>query len=190
MIKINLLPEELSQKKAARSFLPQAKQLLIYILPAAFGLLLAIHLLLAGLFLIKSVQYKALNSKWTKFSVERQEVNEWKRQYNFSSQQSEQVNKLLIQRITVSDKMQSLLGALPSGVWFNRLNLKEKEFSLKGSVVFLESEQMRMLNLFLSQLKKDKSFFKDFISLELGRVKMRTLGAYSIMDFTLEGKLK
>ena len=52
---------------------------------------------------------------------------------------------------------------------------------------------MSQLNLFLSQLKEDKLFFKDiekFDHLELGRMTMRKLGGFSIMDFSLEGDLQ
>ena len=49
---------------------------------------------------------------------------------------------------------------------------------------------MRLLNLFLSRLKEEELFFKDFSRLELGRVVMRLLFGFSIMDFTLEGNLK
>jgi Tfp pilus assembly protein PilN len=189
MIEINLLPEEFRQKKQRQIALPQA-QTVAYILAAVFGLLIIIHLFLGGLLLVKKIQNKSLDKKWTQLSPQLQEINEWKRQYKISSQQTEQMNRLLNQRITISDRMQALVSALPSGIWFNRLNLKDKKFSLRGSVVSLKADEMRLLNLFLNRLKEDKQFFKDFTRLELGRVVMRTLGGFSVMDFVLEGDLK
>ncbi|MBL7081195.1 MAG: hypothetical protein ISS44_01315 [Candidatus Omnitrophica bacterium] len=187
MIEINLLPEDLKQKKERQIFL---LQLFLCILPVAFGLLIIIHLYLGGLLLFKTLQYKSMNKKWEQLSSQRQKVDEWKKQYKISSQETEQVNKLLAQRIAISDKMQVLACALPRGIWFNHLSLKEKGFYLEGSVVSLKKDQMRLLNLFLGRLKKDKIFFKDFIRLELGHISMRTLGGFSIMDFVLEGDLK
>jgi len=189
MIEINLLPEEFRQKKQRQIALPQA-QTVVYILAAVFGLLIIIHLFLGGLLLVKKIQNKSLDKKWTQLSPQLQEINEWKRQYKISSRQTEQMNRLLNQRITISDRMQALVSALPCGIWFNRLNLKDKKFSLRGSVVSLKADEMRLLNLFLNRLKEDKQFFKDFTRLELGRVVMRTLGGFSVMDFVLEGDLK
>jgi len=189
MIEINLLPEELRSKKESQivAILPQ---LLCLILPAVFGLLVIIHLYLGGLFLVKTLQYKSLNKKWVQLEPQLRKVEEWKKQHKISSQQSEQMNRLLAQRITISDKMQVLTRALPKGIWFNHLNLKQKKFNLNGSVVSLKKDQMKLLNLFLSRLKEDKLFFKDFIRLELGRMRMRKLGGFSIMDFVMEGELK
>ena len=189
MIEINLLPEGFKPRKE-KPIVAILPQLLCYILPAVFGLLVVIHLYLGILFIVRTQQDKLLNKRWTQLGLERQKVEEWKKQYAISSQQAEQVKKILAQRITVSDKMQVMIFALPNGVWFNRLNLKQKGFHLEGSVVSLQKDQMRLVNLFLKQLKEDKQFCKDFARLELGRMAMRTLGGFSIMDFVLEGDLK
>ncbi|MFH1338442.1 MAG: hypothetical protein ABIH40_01145 [Candidatus Omnitrophota bacterium] len=189
MIEINLLPEEFKQGKQVQFALPQAKTL-VYALAAVFGLLIIIHLFLGGLLAVKKIRHKSLDAKWTQLAPKLQEINEWKRRYKISSEQSEYINRLNEQRITVSDKMQALILALPNGVWFNGMDIKDKEFSLSGSVVSLKADEMRLLNLFLNRLKEDKLFFKDFARLELGRVVMRTLGGFSVMDFVLEGNLK
>ena len=189
MIEINLLPEELKPKEE-RISVEQLRKILLFILPAAFGLLVIVHLFLGGFLLLKSLQHKILNKKWTQLSSQFQKVNEWKRQYNISSQQIEQMDKMLAQRITISDKMQILSKVLPNGIWFNHLNLNNKEFNLKGSVVSMTKNQMHLLNLFLNRLKEDELFFKDFVRLELGHMSMRILGGFSIMDFILEGNLE
>ena len=187
MIEINLLPEELKQRKARQIFLPQA---LLKILPVACGLLVVIHIYLGGLFVFKTLQYKSMNKQWEQLKTQRQEVDAWKRGYNISSQQTGQINSLLTQRITISDKMQVLTKSLPNGIWFNHLNLNQKKFLLEGSVVSLKKDQMSLLNRFLDRLKEDNLFFKDFIRFEPARMSMRTLGGFSIMDFVLEGDLK
>ncbi|MFH1678508.1 MAG: hypothetical protein ABH914_02685 [Candidatus Omnitrophota bacterium] len=189
MIEINLLPEEFKQQKKKQLFALQA-QLLWYIAPLFLGLLIIAHLYFAGAFLFKTFQYKTLNNKWAQLGAQLQEVNEWKAQYKTSSQQAGKINKLLAQRVSVSDKMQVLVQTLLKGIWFNRLNFKNKQFNLTGTVVSLKKDHMRLLNIFLSQLKEDNHFFKDFLRLELGRVNMRLIGAYSIMDFVLEGDLR
>jgi Tfp pilus assembly protein PilN len=189
MIEINLLPEELKQK-GEKLGINISSQLLCYILSATLGLIVFIHLYLGGLFLIKTVEHKSLNKKWAQLDSERQAVDEWKRQHRISSQQTGQMNELLAKRITIWDKMQVLSQALPNGVWFEQINLKQGGFKLRGSVVSLKKNHMRLLNLFLSRLKENRQFFKDFSRLELGSMSMRTRGGFSIMDFILEGDLK
>lgn len=100
------------------------------------------------------------------------------------------MKKLVAQRITVSDKMQTLMAALPNGIWFNRLSLQQGRFRLEGSIISLKKEEIKLLNLFLNRLKEDKQFFKDFTSLELERMSVRMLGGFSVMDFVLVGNLK
>ena len=186
MIEINLLPEELKPKKENLNIL-LLRQVLLLIIPAAIGLLIIIHLYLGGLFLFKTLQYKSLNKNWAQLEDSREEVSQWKSQYKVSSGQTEYMNKLLAGRITVSDKMQALSEVLPKGVWFDRLNFNQQKIHLEGSVVSLDKEQMRLLNLFINQLKENYPFFKDTIPVKLGRINMRTLGGFSVMDFVLEG---
>lgn len=183
------MPEELKQRGEKLS-ITISPQLLCYILSATFGLIVIIHLFLGGLLLVKTVQYKSLDKKWAQLDSERQAVDEWRKQHRINSQQSGQMNELLARRITVWDKMQALSQALPNGVWFNQLNLKQGEFKLRGSAVSLNKNHMRLLNIFLSRLKEDRLFFKHFTRLELGSMSMRTRGGFSIMDFILEGDLK
>ncbi|MFH1577872.1 MAG: hypothetical protein ABIC18_02215 [Candidatus Omnitrophota bacterium] len=188
MIEINLLPEEFKQDKPRQSLLSQV-QVFWYILPVVFALLLIIHLSLGGIYISKLLQYKAMEKKWVQLTPEHQKVQEWKKQHKISGQQTAEMNKLLEQRITISDKLQVLSKGLPNGIWLNSLDLKNEKFELKGSVVSLEKDQMRLLNRFISYLKEDARFFKDFSRFELGRVTMRTLGSFAIMDFILEGEL-
>ena len=185
MIEINLLPEELKPKKENLNIL-LLRQALLLIIPAALGLVIVVHLFLGGLFLFKTLQYKSLNKNWSELEHSRERVSQWKSQFKVSSHQTEYMNKLLAERITVSDKMQALSDALPKGVWFNRLNFNQQEIYLEGSVVSLDKEQMRLLNLFINQLKENYPFFKDTIPVKLGRINMRTIGGFSVMDFVLE----
>jgi len=189
MIEINLLPEELRPKEEELIII-QIRQALIFILPLVFGLLIIIHLFLGGSLLYKKLQYRSLNKKWAQLEPRRKMAEAWQDQGRMSSKQFEDIYRLIDQRITISDKMQVLTEALPNGIWFNNLSFKQKEFYLEGSVVSLKKDQMSLLNLFLSRLKEDSSFFKDFVRLELGRMRMRRIGGFSVMDFVMEGNLK
>ncbi|MGD9015281.1 MAG: hypothetical protein PVI33_04585 [Candidatus Omnitrophota bacterium] len=187
MIEINLLPEDLRPKQV-RYIIPP--ELLLIILLLAFSLPVIMHLFFGGRLLFKSLYYRSLNKQWTQLESQRQMADEWKEEHQIESQQSTQLRSLIDQRVTVSDKLQILSRSLPKGIWFNRLSLKPGEFHLEGSVISLKKDQMSLLNAFLGSLNQDNRFFNDFIRLELGRVNMRTLGGYPVMDFVVEGELK
>ena len=187
MIEINLLPEELKKAKGKPNILPQ---LLIYIVPAVFALLIIIHLYLGALYLFKSRQKSAVENEWSQLESKRQEVDRWKQQYNISNQYTQQIGQLLQARLTFAKKLESLSDNLPNGIWFNRLNVKDGKFRLEASVVSLKKEQLSLINDFLRALKKDEDFFKDFGILELGHMNVRAIGAFSVMDFVLSGELK
>ena len=187
MIRINLLPEGLRPKEVKFIIPPE---LFLLILLSIFGLLVIIHLYLGSQFLFKALQYRSLNKRWMQFESQRQKAEEWKEKYAMSSEQSQRLNNLIVQRVTISDKLQVLSKTLPNGIWFNHLNFSKKGLRLEGSVISLKKDQMTLLNLFLGQLNQDKRFLEDFIHLELGRMNMRTLGGYPIMDFIVEGNLK
>jgi len=189
IIEINLLPEDLRAKKQNKIilFLPQ---LLALILPVVFVLLISIHLFMGLSVVVKTQQYNSVNKKWKQFNSQRDTVLGWKEKHNVSSHHASQLYQLLAERIAMTDKLHALSQSLPKGIWFRRLDLKDKNFKLWGTVVSLKNVHMRMLNRFINKLKANESFSKDFVNFELGSVKMHTRGSFEVMDFVLEGQLR
>ncbi|MFC1658588.1 hypothetical protein ACFL1D_04285 [Candidatus Omnitrophota bacterium] len=187
MIKINLLPEEFRPKEVKYIIPPE---LFLMVVLSVFSLVVIVHLYFGGQLLFKSLQYKSLDKQWKLLESQREMADEWKNDYEFSSQQREQIGRLVSGRLTIYDKLEALSSSLPNGVWFNRLDFSQERFLLEGSVVSLKKDQMSLLNVFLKRLKEDKRFFTDFARLELGRMNMRLLGGYQVMNFVVEGDLK
>ncbi len=189
MIEINLLPEELKPKdeKLIIEILPR---LLCYCLPLVFALIVLSHLFVGGLGVIRARQYSALRARMEELGPQRQTVDVWLEKYNIASQRNDKLSKLLSERPSVSDKMLILSESLLKGVWFNGFQLNENKLDIRGSIVSLKDDHISHLNIFLEGLKQNETFFKDFVSLEIGRAKMRKVGGFPVMDFSLEGKLK
>ena len=165
MIEINLLPGEFRYKEEKLNILPQA---LLYTVITVFGLFLILHLYLASSLLFVSLQYKAMYKKWSQFTSQRFRVDEWRKEFNISSQQTEQMNRFLTQRITISNKMQVLAQALPNGIWFNHLNLKEKGFVVVGKYLHLYVKAMQGKSFsrdrteLIEYMKANRDYKKDF----------------------------
>jgi Tfp pilus assembly protein PilN len=189
MIEINLLPAELKSKsrKIAESF--ELKQIL-YLIPILFGVIIIIHIYLLAVLITKNSQISSLNNKWQQLGPQRKTLEDFREEYEGLSSDAAIIRQLVTSRIAWSKKLNRLSLDLPSGVWFNELLFRQKEFILKASTVSLQKEELTLINKFMENLKNDTDFFKDFSSLELGPVQRRTVGSYDIVDFDLQAKLK
>lgn len=191
MIEINLLPEELKLKaKAKKIGLAIEPKRLLYFIPLIFGLLIIIHICLAGILAAKNSRLNVLNNKWQQFLPQRKSLEDFRKEYAFLSADAQVIQQLQKLRINWSDKLNKMSLYLPSGIWFNEISVSPKDFSLKASVVSLEKEEMGMINEFVRNLKNDAGFFKDFNNLELSSIQRKVIGGYDIIDFILAGTLK
>lgn len=197
MIEINLLPQELRIKTKEKT--PQQvavttitglsrDKLFIYAIPALLGLFVLIHLYFAVISIAKGGQLASLKRKWTALEPQKKILDEFNQQYSAASQDSAQL--LIGQRILWAQKLNKLSLDLPAGVWFNDISLSKQSFTLQGSVISLEMQELNLINKLLDSLKADNGFFKDFTSLELSNVQKRSIGSYDVADFVLTGTLK
>lgn len=189
MIEINLLPKESGLKAEKALFALNAEQAL-YVAALIFGLLVVVHLTLAGIFLAKKSSLTALNKKWQALEPQRKALAQAKKEYEAFTQDARYLSGLLEKRVNWSEKLNRLSMDLPAGIWFNDLSVSPKDFTLKCSVISLKKEEMNLINKFIEALKSDSAFFKDFKSIELASAQMRTVGGYDITDFVLGGALK
>jgi len=187
MIEINFLPHE--SKSKSKQEADKAEYLRKAIL-IGVGLLVCVHLYLAMMDVFKYYQFRILNNKWTRLAPQRKAVEDFKKEYEVSSADAQQIQQLIAKRIIFSEKLNKLSLGLPSGVWFNELVFSSKDFILKGSVISLQKEELSLVNKFMDNLKKDAGFFSNFDSLELSSVQRRVIGSYEVIDFVLTGKLK
>ncbi|MDD4899678.1 MAG: PilN domain-containing protein [Candidatus Omnitrophica bacterium] len=193
MIEINLLPEELRLKaKAGASFSlkDMDPKKILYLIPAVLGLLIIVHLYLAGLTIFQSMRLAGLNRQWAKLEPERKKLENVQKEFNVSTADSQFLQQLLNTRVTWADKLNALSRDLPSGIWFEELIVSDRAFSLRGSVVSTAKVEMNLVNKFMDNLKNDANFSRDFSSLELGSINRREIAVFDIMDFILEGNIK
>lgn len=187
MIEINLIPQELKVKTKKFGISPDY---FIYFVPLVFGVLICIHIYLSILSIIDGHKFRALNNKWQGLGSERKILEDFKNEHEVLSADVKITQQLISQRLNWSEKLNRLSLDLPSGIWFNEISFKSKDFLLMGSVVSLQKEEMNLINRLISSLKADTAFFKDFYSIELSSVQRRVIGGYDIVDFILVGRLK
>ena len=196
MIEINLLPEELKTKTkskkpaaAAGPFIFEAKYIL-YIIPLVFGILICVHIYLGLAYFVNTGQLRQLNNKWQGFAPQRKELAVFNTEYAAISEDAKAIQQISQSRINWAQKLNLLSLGLPSGVWYNEISITANDLILQGSVVALQKEELTLINKLISNLKNDPVFFNNFNNLELSSVQKKTLGAYDIADFVLQGALK
>ena len=198
MIEINLLPEELRNRvvkpvKIKRSVSVRAKpgpQQLILLIPLIFALLIAVHIIIVFLGVTRSFQLSSLKGKWERMLPERKTWEDFNNEYMLYSGDSQDMQKLLNERINWAEKLNRLSLILPSGIWFEAISVSGKAFQLHGKVVSLTKEEVSLLRNFIDDLKNRPGFIKNFNSLELSSIQKETIGGYEVADFNLVGTLK
>jgi len=190
MIEINLLPPELLvRSKKIREEKIDIKKILVGI-PAVFSLLIIIHIYLGIVNISLGLKYAQLDKRWKATETQRKELDILKKEYNVFTQDSSTIANLNKAKINWAEKLNLLSIKLPQGIWFNDLQIINKDFVLKGSVFYLAKQELTLINKFLSNLKENSEFFKDFQLLELGTVQREVVGGYDILNFSLNGTLK
>ena len=197
MIEINLLPEELRSgvikpgKSAAVSSAgkPGPQQLILIIL-LVFALLIIAHIVFVFLGVTQFIQLSALKSKWERSTLEGKALEDFKSEYALLFGNSQEMQRILNERINWAEKLNKLSLVLPPGVWFEAISASGKEFQLRGKVVSLSKEEFSLIRQLMDALKNDANFFKDFSALELSAVQKGLIGEYEVADFILIGTLK
>lgn len=186
MIEINLLPQDLQKKTNAQAIGPGA---FIYAVPVVFVILMLMHIYLALLSGSLNHKYNMLNHKWKGIESQRKQLEDEKKKYNLVSQDVLTLQGFTKGSLNWAEKLNLLSLKLPSGIWFNEIELAGKSFVLKGAVISLEKQELSLINKFLENLKSNSNFTNGFVKLELGPVKRDNIGGYDIINFTLEGVL-
>jgi Tfp pilus assembly protein PilN len=191
MIEINLLPEELKVKaEASKKTQNLDPRYFLYLIPFTVAVLLSVHLYLGGWFLIRRHELARLEKTWQGLEANRRQLEEFNKENTVFRHDTSMVKTLLGQRVAWSQRLNKLSHAIPSGIWLTELSLTTREFTLRGSVISLEKDEMALVKRFVDSLKEDSSFFDCFSILELSSVQRKTIGSFDVLDFTLIGSLK
>ncbi len=189
MIEINLLPEEQRVKKTEQSAASQLDNI-VFLFPLIVIIVVLVHLYLLIMFFSKTSTYASLEKKWRSMEPQKKEVSGMKSEIDANVADARAVEAFMKDRIELAAKLNKLSVHLPSGIWFNDVSFSRRQFIVRGSVVSLKTDEMDMINTFVQDLKGDKEFSADFVSIELGAVQRKTIGSYDVVDFVLTSALQ
>jgi len=204
MIELNLLPEELRKKKK-RIELPDIP--IIPIVGVLVGLLIIFQLLIGGITLMCKNQLRALDGSWEKLAPGKMELDGIKRQIKNTGSKIEAIENLIEKRLSWTQLLNELSNSLTPNIWLKELVYQERKKSqardskknisrkppeekvksllISGSASAKGQEATRDIAQFITALKSNNDFFKDFEDIELLSIKKNTVAGQDSMDFTI-----
>ena len=190
-IEINLLPKELQKKKFK---LPPA--MLFKWGLASLALLVAIPLIMGGFIHAKGSALLVLRKEEAQLAPLKKEVEDLQKEAAGLQDRFAPLDKFQGRKIIWSKKLNQLSDALPREIWLTRVSLEgaeqkgllasradgqEQTLIIEGVVAAGKQEGMLApLGKFIENLKSDKSFFDDFVSIESKGIKEKVIATEEI----------
>jgi len=187
MIEINLLPENLRQKKQFRVNLDikAAKVRLIAGVAVVALLIFSVILSAAGASARKS-QASRLIRKEQSIAGERAEAETADKDVSILKAKIAALSKIMEIKFLWAEKLNQLSDLALSGIWFTRVYVDaDSRFIIEGSVISNKQEAMASVGKFMKDIRENEEFFKDFENIKLESVQRKTLDKRDIAEFKI-----
>jgi hypothetical protein len=193
MIDINLIPAALRKDakdpNAVTINIPQ--EILLGVGSGLILLILIVHLILGAMWLMGVGHLTYYNVQW-------QRVLPAKTQFDSMSKESNDLKKKIktISDMTVklsvrwAPKFNAISDDLPKGLWIRKMTLDKAGLTIEGSAVSKNQNEINNVGMFLSALKQNDNFMKDFSTLEVNSIQRAKSSSVDVTDFTVMAKLK
>jgi Tfp pilus assembly protein PilN len=189
MIEINLLPEDIKAKLEKSGAAIAKFQYVIYFIAFVIVVVLLLNFYFFIIGAVTGSKVRSLEKEWSKISPQKNNVENTQRETQGLSEEAKALQDQLLQRISWSYKLRSLSFNLAGGIWLKEVSYSNKDLIIHGCAVSQQGQELRQINQFIGNLKKDAGFIKNFKSLELSSVTRDKIGNAEIMNFVLTGKL-
>jgi len=184
MIIINLLPKNL--RRVERKIVLPYKAYVLMV--AAF--FVGLHLLLLVVAGIKQVHLMSLRHSWGRLAPQSKEFLARRNEIQAAAAEIVSLESFLGRSYSLTEMLSVLAGAVPKGLWLDRLSLAPDNIVIQGSVVSLTQSEMTLIGRFLQEIRTSKTFSAAFEKIELNSVQRRTVRSYDVVDFVLVGTRK
>ncbi len=192
MIDINLIPAALRKngKENVSLAINIPHEILLGVGSGLVLLLVTAHLILGAVWLVGMGRLVSDRANWQKLSPDKtaldainNESKDLKNKINVISDMTTRKSVLW------APKFNAISDALPRGLWIRKMTLNKTSLVVEGSVVSKTRNEINNVGLFLSALKQNDDFMKDFSSLEVNSIQRGKTNAIEVTDFTVMAKL-
>jgi len=194
MIDINLIPAALRKNgkgpsNALKINIPQ--DVLVGVGAGVVLLIVTVHLLLGVWWLAELGRMSLCQAQWDKLAPDKKIIDGFKEESRNLNQRLNLISGMTINKsVTWSPKFNAISDALSRGLWLRRMVLDKDGLSIDGSVVSKSQNEIANVGLFISALKNNDEFMKDFSSLEVNSIQRGENNSVEVTDFTVMAKLK
>lgn len=159
-----------------------------------FGLVLimaACHLILGVIWLKDARHLSAYNARWQELAPDKALLDSIKKESGDLKKNIKMVSDMTVKKSVLwSPKFNAISDALPKGVWIRKMTLDKTGLTIEGSVVSKSQNEINNVGLFLSALKQNDGFMRDFSTLEVNSIQRGSNNAVEVTDFTVMAKIK
>ncbi len=195
MIEINLIPVNQRKKDSGASqalvFLDLPKEFVLGCSSLFIFVLIAIHLVLLGIWFTKSARLKIAETQWQNMSTDKKSLDLISKNIKESKAKIVMINDNVTKKSLMwSQKLNILSDSMPKGVWFRKISYSNNSLTIEGNAYSKAHDEIATIGNFVSNLKKDTVFIKDFESLELNTITRVKKNETEIADFSITAKGK
>ncbi|MBI3601708.1 MAG: PilN domain-containing protein [Candidatus Omnitrophica bacterium] len=193
MIEINLVPLHLRKKEAGGiwSSVGIPKVILFGVGGIFITLLVLMHGLLISLWVIQSTRHAIYQVIWQKMSPDKNNIDSINKELQDLKDRTSTIGDIASKKaILWSQKLNILSDTMPKEVWLKKVAWNNNVLTVEGSAVSKLRDEISIVGNFVSDLKKEESFVKDFSSLELTSVTRSKKGVTETADFIITAKVK
>jgi Tfp pilus assembly protein PilN len=195
MIDINLVPEQLRKRRKSEllsgGIFNIPKEVMVGVGGGIIVLLLAIDVLFFLAKVVKFAQYHHAKSQWEAILPDKTNTDAIKKELQDLQKEVKSMKDIMEGHNAVwSQKLNVISDALPKGIWLRKITLNDKQLFIEGTTVSKEQNEMTNVGNFVSNLKKDEEFMKNFESIEVDYIQRRKNDTLEVADFTILARLK
>jgi len=194
MVDINLIPVALrkdgkGQASALAVNIPH--EILLGVGAGVVFVLLAVHLILGGLWLMGIGRLSQANAEWQKVLPDKTTLDSLNKETGDLSKKIKIISDMTTMKSVLwAPKFNAISDHLPAGLWIRKMTLDKLGLTIEGSVVSRSQNEINNVGLLLSALRQNDGFMKDFSSLEVNSIQRGKNSVVEVTDFTVMAKLK
>ncbi len=167
------------------------KEILLGVGSGLILLMVMTHLILSAIWLVEMGRLSGDGAVWQKVMPDKTEYDSINKESGDLKKKIRMVSDMTTGKsVFWAPKFNAISDSLPKGLWIRRMTLDKTGLTIEGSVVSKNQNEINDVGKFLSALKQNDGFMKDFSSLEVNSIQGEKNNAVEVTDFSVMAKLK
>jgi Tfp pilus assembly protein PilN len=193
MIEINLVSANLRKKENRGAGFLRSIDLpreVLYGIGSLFVLFLVLtHLALLTVYMVKFSKQMVYKATWQKMLPDKNNIDSISQELKDLRTKMVTIADITSKKSTLwSEKLNILSDVMPKGVWLRRIVWDNNTMIIEGSAYSKLHDEITTVGNYVSNIKKNENFAKDFSSIELNSVTRSKKGMTEVADFKITAK--